>query len=145
MAGARSRRSSPRRGSGLCRRHGVNQPLGSQSSPTATTVDGTRPTGTADGRHGVPTAFPASNPADKLIDLVQTLRSPYRQGAVFVMNSAAAAAEQFKTADGRHVPADLAAGQPATLLGYPLIEAEDIPDIAAGSLSIAFGNFKAAM
>jgi hypothetical protein len=37
----------------------------------------------------------------------------------------------------------LAAGQPATLLGYPLIEAEDMPDITAGSLSIAFGNFKA--
>jgi hypothetical protein len=37
----------------------------------------------------------------------------------------------------------LAAGQPATLLGYPLIEAEDMPDIAANSLSIAFGNFKA--
>ena len=34
-------------------------------------------------------------------------------------------------------------GQPATLLGYPVIEAEDMPDIAASSLSIAFGNFKA--
>ena len=37
----------------------------------------------------------------------------------------------------------LSAGQPATLLGYPLVEAEDMPDIAANSLSIAFGNFKA--
>ena len=37
----------------------------------------------------------------------------------------------------------LQAGSPATLLGYPLIEAEDMPDIAASSLSIAFGNFKA--
>ena len=34
-------------------------------------------------------------------------------------------------------------GQPATLLGYPVIEAEDMPDVAANSLSIAFGNFKA--
>ena len=34
-------------------------------------------------------------------------------------------------------------GQPATLLGYPVVEAEDMPDIAADSLSIAFGNFKA--
>jgi HK97 family phage major capsid protein len=32
---------------------------------------------------------------------------------------------------------------PATLLGYPMIEAEDMPDIAANSLSIAFGNYKA--
>src|SRR4029078_9900757 len=37
----------------------------------------------------------------------------------------------------------LAAGQRASLLVYPLIEAEDMPDISAGSLSIAFGNFKA--
>ncbi|HWU93617.1 MAG TPA: phage major capsid protein, partial [Sphingomicrobium sp.] len=125
---------------------GVNQPLGFLSSPTATTVDGTRPTGALQTvGTGVSAAFPASNPADKLIDLVQTLRSPYRQGAVFVMNSATAAAvRKFKTADGAFMfQPSLAAGQPATLLGYPLIEAEDMPDISAGSLSIAFGNFKA--
>jgi HK97 family phage major capsid protein len=51
---------------------------------------------------------------------------------------------KFKTADGAFMfQPSLAAGQPASLLGYPLIEAEDMPDIAANSLSIAFGNFKA--
>ena len=35
------------------------------------------------------------------------------------------------------------AGQPATLLGYPVVEAEDMPDISANALSIAFGNFQA--
>jgi len=125
---------------------GTNQPLGFLTSPTAATADGVRPMGTlqflATGSAG---AFPGTNPADKLIDLVQTLRSPYRQGAVFVMNSATAAAvRKFKTADGAFMfQPSLAAGQPATLLGYPLIEAEDMPDIAANSLSIAFGNFKA--
>jgi HK97 family phage major capsid protein len=64
---------------------------------------------------------------------------------VFVMNSATAAAvRKFKTADGAFMfQPSLAAGQPATLLGYPLVEAEDMPDVAAGSLSIAFGNFRA--
>ena len=33
--------------------------------------------------------------------------------------------------------------RPATLLGYPVVEAEAMPDIGAGSLSIAFGNFAA--
>lgn len=125
---------------------GTNQPLGFLSSPTATTADGTRPMGTLQTiGTGAAGAFPASNPADKLVDLVQTLRSPYRQGAVFVMNSATAAAiRKFKTADGAFLfQPSLAAGQPSTLLGYPLIEAEDMPDIAANSLSIAFGNFKA--
>ena len=126
--------------------NGTNQPLGFVSSPNATTADGVRPMGTLQTiGTGVAGAFPASNPADKLIDLVQTLRSPYRQGAAFVMNSTTAAAiRKFKTADGAFMfQPSLAAGQPATLLGYPLIEAEDMPDIAANSLSIAFGNFKA--
>ena len=125
---------------------GTSQPLGFLSSPNATTADGTRPMGTLQTiGTGVAGAFPASNPADKLIDLVQTLRSPYRQGAVFVMNSATAAAiRKFKTSDGAFLfQPGLQAGSPATLLGYPLIEAEDMPDIAASSLSIAFGNFKA--
>ncbi len=125
---------------------GVSQPLGFLTSPNAATVDSARPIGTLQFiGTGAPGAFPASNPADKLIDLVQSLRSPYRQGAVFVMNSSTAAAlRKFKTADGAFMfQPSLAAGQPATLLGYPLIEAEDMPDIAANSLSIAFGNFKA--
>jgi HK97 family phage major capsid protein len=125
---------------------GVSQPLGFLASPNVTTADGTRPMGTLQSiGTGAAGAFPASNPQDKLIDLVQSLRSPYRQGAVFVMNSATAAAiRKFKTTDGQFLfQPSLAAGQPATLLGYPLIEAEDMPDIAAGSLSIAFGNFKA--
>lgn len=125
---------------------GTNQPLGFLSSPNATTADGTRPMGTLQYvGTGAAGAFPATNPADKLIDLVQTLRSPYRQGAVFVMNSASAAAiRKFKTTDGAFLfQPSLQAGSPATLLGYPLIEAEDMPDIAANSLSIAFGNFRA--
>jgi HK97 family phage major capsid protein len=125
---------------------GVSQPLGFLSSPSAATVDSARPMGTLQFiGTGAAGAFPASNPADKLIDLVQSLRSPYRQGAVFVMNSATAAAvRKFKTADGAFMfQPSLAAGQPASLLGYPLIEAADMPDIAANSLSIAFGNFKA--
>ena len=125
---------------------GVDQPLGFLSSPNATTADGTRAMGTLQTiGTGVAGAFPTSNPADKLIDLVQTLRSPYRQGAVFVMNSSTASAiRKFKTADGAFLfQPSLQAGTPATLLGYPLIEADDMPDMAAGSLSIAFGNFKA--
>ena len=94
---------------------------------------------------GVAAAFPASNPQDKLLDLVQSLRQPYRQGAVFVMNSATAAQiRKFKTTDGAFIwQPGLVAGSAATLLGYRVIEAEDMPDVAANSLSIAFGNFKA--
>jgi HK97 family phage major capsid protein len=125
---------------------GTNQPLGFLSSPTATTADGTRPVGTLQTiGTGLSGAFPATNPQDKLVDLVQSLRQPYRQGAVFVMNSSTAATvRKMKTTDGAFIwQPGMIAGQPATLLGYPVIEAEDMPDIAASSLSIAFGNFKA--
>lgn len=125
---------------------GNNQPLGFLSSPNAATADGARPVGTLQFLStGVAGAFPASNPQDKLVDLVQSLRQPYRQGAVFVMNSSTAAlVRKMKTTDGAFVwQPGLVAGQPATLLGYPVVEAEDMPDVAAGSLSIAFGNFKA--
>ena len=125
---------------------GVSQPLGFLSSPNAATVDGVRPQGTLQYiGTGAAGGFPANNPQDVILDLVQSLRPPYRQGAVFVMNSATATAvRKFKTADGAYVwQPGLVSGQPATLLGYPVIEAEDMPDVAANSLSIAFGNFKA--
>jgi len=125
---------------------GTSQPLGFLSSPTASTADGVRPQGTLQFQGtGVSAGFPASNPQDKILDLVQSLRPPYRQGAVFVMNSATATAvRKFKTTDGAYVwQPGLVSGQPAMLLGYPVIEAEDMPDVAANSLSIAFGNFKA--
>lgn len=126
--------------------NGVNQPLGFLSSPTSAALDAVRPAGTLQTiATGVAGGFAGSDPEDALIDLVQALRSPYRQGAVFVMNSATAAEiRKFRTADGAFMfQPSLAAGQPASLLGYPLIEAEDMPDLAAGSLSIGFGNFKA--
>jgi HK97 family phage major capsid protein len=126
--------------------NGSNKPKGFLTAPTAATGDATRPFGTL--QHvasGVAGAFATSNPQDKLVELVHALRAPYRQGATWVMNaSTLSAIRKFKTTDGAFIwQAGLSAGQPDTLLGYPVVEAEDMPDIAANSLSIAFGNFKA--
>ena len=61
----------------------------------------------------------------------------------FVMNSKTAGAlRKLKDADGRHLWSDgFAAGEPARLLGYPVLIAEDMPDIASGANAIAFGDF----
>lgn len=124
---------------------GTNKPKGFLKYTATGEVDGVRAFGTlqyvASGQAG---GFPATSPQDRLIDLVQALKAPYRQGAAFVMNSATLARiRKFKTSDGAFLwQPSLAVGQPATLLGYPVIEAEDMPDIAADSLSIAFGNFQ---
>ena len=93
---------------------------------------------------GVAGAFPASNPADVLIDLVYALKAGYRQNASFVMNrKVQATVRKFKDANGHYLwqpPAS--AGAPATLLGFPLVEAEDMPNIATSAVSIAFGDFR---
>lgn len=123
---------------------GANRPKGFLTQPVAATADGARPFGTLQYlASGAPGDFGA-NPQERLIDLVQALRAPYRQGASFVMNAATVARiRKFKTTDGQFLWApSLAAGQPATLLGYPVIEAEDMPDMAANALAIAFGNFR---
>jgi HK97 family phage major capsid protein len=125
---------------------GVNRPRGFLAAPNSAQADGVRPFGTLQFvTSGAAGGFAATNPQDRLVDLVQALRPPYRQGAVFVMNSATAARiRKLKTADGAFLwQPGLVAGQPDTLLGYPVVEAEDMPDVAADSLSIAFGNFKA--
>jgi HK97 family phage major capsid protein len=83
--------------------------------------------------------------ADEIIDLVYALGAEYRANATFVMNSkTAGAVRKMKDADGRFLWSDgLAAGEPARLLGYAVLIAEDMPDIATGATAIAFGDFNA--
>ena len=126
--------------------NGTNKPKGFLTYPVTAELDAVRAFGTlqyvASGAAG---AFPGSSPADKLVDLVQSLRAPYRQGAVFVMNAGTLAQiRKFKTSDGAFLwQPGLVEGQADRLLGYPVIESEDMPDVAANSLGIAFGNFRA--
>ncbi len=83
--------------------------------------------------------------ADAIIDLVYALGARYRANGTFVMNSRTAGVlRKLKDGDGRFLWSDgLAAGEPARLVGYPVLIAEDMPDIASGSDSIAFGDFAA--
>ncbi|PZQ61852.1 MAG: phage major capsid protein [Sphingomonas taxi] len=124
--------------------NGTNRPKGFLQAPTAATGDATRPFGTLQYLPSGAAGDFAANGAERLIDLVQALRAPYRQGAAFVMNATTAARiRKFKTSDGQFLwQPSMASGQPATLLGYPVVEAEDMPDIAANSHSVAFGNFR---
>ena len=123
---------------------GTSQPRGFLNAPTSTAGDAARPFGTL--QHSVTgnaTTFDAS-PEVKLIDMVHSLKAAHRQGAVFVMNSKTlATVRKFKAADGSFLwQPGIMDGQPARLLGYPVIEAEDMPDVAANAFPIAFGNFR---
>ena len=84
------------------------------------------------------------DPSDRLIDTIYALKSGYRQNAKFVMNrQTQGTIRQFKDADGNYMWQPPAApGQQAMLHGFPVIEAEDMPDISSNSMSIAFGDFE---
>ncbi|MCA0922905.1 phage major capsid protein [Pseudooceanicola nanhaiensis] len=94
---------------------------------------------------GADGGFAASSPGDAVIDLVYALGARYRANGTFVMNSkTAGAVRKIKDLDGRFLWSDgLAAGEPARLLGYPVLIAEDMPDIATDAYAIAFGDFAA--
>lgn len=89
--------------------------------------------------------FDLNDPVDAVVDLVYALGARYRANGTFVMNSkTAGAVRKLKDAEGRFLWTDsLAAGEPARLMGYPVLLAEDMPDIASNSFAIAFGDFHA--
>lgn len=90
--------------------------------------------------------FAPTNASDSIVDLVYALGSEYRANGTFLMNSkTAGAVRKMKDADGRFMWADgLAMGEPSRLMGYPVLVAEDMPDIGANAFAIAFGDFHAA-
>jgi HK97 family phage major capsid protein len=87
--------------------------------------------------------FPATNQSDVLIDLIYAVRAGYRQNAVFLMNrKTQSVIRKFKDSTGNYLWQPPATpGSKASLMGFPLYDVEDMPDISAGSLSIAFGDF----
>jgi len=89
-------------------------------------------------------AWPTSNPSDILIELIYALKAGYRQNGNFVMNrKTQSAIRKFKDTTGQYLwqpPAQ--AGGRATLLSFPVIESEDMPDIDTDALAIAFGDFR---
>ena len=87
-------------------------------------------------------AFATTNPVDRIIDLAYAPKPQFRQNARFVMNrKTVSAVRKLKDADNRYIWQPTIGATEATLLGYPVTEIEEMPDIAAGSFSIAFGDF----
>jgi HK97 family phage major capsid protein len=92
-------------GSAFVNGNGTNRPKGFLTYTTTNEIDSVRAFGTL--QHlatGTAGAFPASNPQDKLVELVHSLKAPYRQGASWVMNSdTLARIRKFKTSDGAFI------------------------------------------
>ncbi|MEM8648193.1 MAG: phage major capsid protein [Pseudomonadota bacterium] len=121
---------------------GVTQPKGLLTYPTVHEGDwswgqlGYVPSGANGG-------FAAAGASDALIDLVYCLKAGYRQRAHWVMNrKTQGEIRKLKDADGNYLwqPAAQAGGQ-ASLMNFPIAEAEDMPDMGADRFALAFGDF----
>ena len=124
--------------------NGNDQPAGFLSAPQSEEFDEDRAFGTLQ-YVGSGDAAGLGSAADiRLIDLIHLLKAGHRQGATFVMNSRTLGeVRKLKTTDGAFLwQPGMVEGQPDRLLGYPVVEAEDMPDMTAGSTPIAFGNFR---
>jgi HK97 family phage major capsid protein len=88
-------------------------------------------------------AFASADPADRLIDLIYALKPQFRANARFVMNRRTiSAVRKLKDGDDNYLWRPGMAGEAASLLGYPVTEIEDMPDIAADAFAVAFGDFR---
>ena len=81
--------------------------------------------------------------ADELIDLIYSLKRPYRKSAAFLLNDQTLAAiRKLKDNYGQYLwQPSLQAGEPDRILGYAAYTSPYFPVVAAGKAAVAFGDF----
>ena len=124
---------------------GVLRPRGFLSYDISAIADATRPFGEIQYiASGVSAGFGSPDPADEIRDLVLSLKTRYRRNARFLMNrTVAGEISKFKDSSGRYLwEPGLTEGEPSRLLGFPVTLMDEMPNIAADSLSVAFGDFR---
>ena len=91
----------------------------------------------------IETAVDGSSLVDDIIALYYSLPTDYAKNAVWTINRKTLAAIRLvKDTTGAFIwqPA-LTSGQPSMLLGRPVYEMVDMPELAVGSYPVAFGDF----
>jgi HK97 family phage major capsid protein len=141
--------------------NGSDKPTGFLSgtpAPVTTADEGASPerafgtlqyiaTGAADGFQNGPGDSPVGsvNRADFLFDTIYALKAGYRTNARWIANrSVLGEVRKFKDIDGNYLwMPGIAAGQPASLAGYPVSEMEGMPNLGTNTFPMAFGDFRA--
>lgn len=134
--------------------NGSNKPTGIMAATKSSSDDASLafgsvqyvPTGAAAGFPALSLTSPVAYPADKLVDLVHKLKAGYRANARWMMNKATlAVVRKFKDSEANYLwQPGIAAGMPSSLLGYAVVENEDMSDLGANAFPIAFGDYRAA-
>lgn len=125
---------------------GVNQPRGllTYANWLASGDDGHLENGKIE---QIKTGAATTVTSDGVYNLVFALKDYYLNNAQFLMKRLTVR-DVMKLKDGQNnylwQMGDVKAGQPATLLSHTITRAEDMPTLAASSISMAFGDFKQA-
>lgn len=120
--------------------NGTNKPKGILAYTLSTNADKDRTFGqlqqvTASSATGVT--------GDNLIDIIHSAKAGYRRNSRFMMNNMSVAAiRKIKDSDGNYLwRPGLEAGAASSLLGYAIVENEDLADMQANANAILFGDF----
>lgn len=110
--------------------NGVKKPLGILNTPGIPTIN----SGNAS----------TLGSADALIDLYHSLPSFYAANAAWGMNrTTMGAVRKMKDGNGAYLWQEaISEGNPPTILGRPVVEMPDLPDVGANALAVVFGNFR---
>lgn len=109
---------------------GIGKPLGIFAS-------------TGGGQVGVISGSATTITADEVLNLIYSLKRPYRKNAVFIINDQTLAIlRKLKDGNGAYIwQPSYQVGEPDSLLGYPVYTSAYVPTVAAGNPVIAFGDF----
>lgn len=123
--------------------NGTNKPKGLLAYDLSEDADGTRDFGKFQ-KVLVDTAGAVAG--DDLINLIYSLKRGYRANASWMMSGLTVAVLRvLKDQQGNYLwQPGLQAGQPSTLMGYSIVENEDMPDVAVNSNAVMFGDFRRA-
>ena len=92
---------------------------------------------------GVTAASATAITADEIINLIYSLKRPYRKNAKFMCNDQTLAAiRKLKDSTGQYLwQPSLQQGEPDRILGYAVMTSPYFPTIAGGKAAMAFGDF----
>lgn len=121
--------------------NGTNKPKGFLTYVTGGTSAADNPLGAI---QLTAAAAAAAVTTDELVDLVYSLPGVLAQNARFVTNrNTLSRVRKLKDGDGNYIwQPSLQAGQPQQLMGHPVTEMAAMPNVAAGAVPIAFGDFR---
>lgn len=123
--------------------NGTKKPTGFLAGVPVSTSDASRAFGVLQYvASGQAAALPTS--LDTLYDIVYSLRSRYRNNARWLSNKLTLSSlRKYKDTTNQYLwQPSLVVGQPSTFMGYPVMEAEDMPAVAANAFPLAFGDFR---